>query len=242
MMPSVNDRLTLGNALTPAEVLKKWTADQIISCLCPFCDQQWLKASSNHCVWNLSPNNAACWPHISSHGNYVVRELEAQCWLGPCTNVFLAMKAASNPPPTTPNNTVFNLDADLNIIDPGLWAVTTYWSKNSVPRCACDWCQGRYRQSTDGKRIVWNKNVQHQHINLYLKPSDCVCCALSKPAGFIPNPNAANYGSIPTAAINVNNPPSAPPGGCVCKRCNMTNEYAAPNQPDGRSYICYGCR
>lgn len=33
----------------------------------------------------------------------------------------------------------------------------------------------------------------------------------------------------------------APTGGCVCKRCNMLNQYAAPNQKDG-TYLCYGCR
>lgn len=27
----------------------------------------------------------------------------------------------------------------------------------------------------------------------------------------------------------------------VCSRCNMQNDYAEPNQPDG-SYICFGCR
>lgn len=30
-------------------------------------------------------------------------------------------------------------------------------------------------------------------------------------------------------------------GGCVCKRCNQKNEYAAANQKDG-SYLCYECR
>lgn len=30
-------------------------------------------------------------------------------------------------------------------------------------------------------------------------------------------------------------------GGCVCKKCNTSNEYAAPNQDDG-TYICFGCR
>lgn len=34
---------------------------------------------------------------------------------------------------------------------------------------------------------------------------------------------------------------TAPPGGCVCKRCNMFNDCAAPNQKDG-SYLCYECR
>lgn len=29
--------------------------------------------------------------------------------------------------------------------------------------------------------------------------------------------------------------------GCVCKKCNTSNEYAAPNQDDG-TYICFGCR
>lgn len=33
----------------------------------------------------------------------------------------------------------------------------------------------------------------------------------------------------------------APAGGCVCKRCNSKNEYAAANQKDG-SYLCYECR
>lgn len=29
--------------------------------------------------------------------------------------------------------------------------------------------------------------------------------------------------------------------GSTCKKCNITNEYATPNQPDG-SFICYKCR
>ena len=33
----------------------------------------------------------------------------------------------------------------------------------------------------------------------------------------------------------------APPGGCICARCNMKNEYAGPNQPDG-TYKCFDCR
>jgi hypothetical protein len=30
--------------------------------------------------------------------------------------------------------------------------------------------------------------------------------------------------------------------GCTCKKCNDFNEYATPNQPDKKSFICYGCR
>lgn len=33
----------------------------------------------------------------------------------------------------------------------------------------------------------------------------------------------------------------APPCGCICKRCKSLNEFAAPNQPDGK-YLCYECR
>lgn len=29
--------------------------------------------------------------------------------------------------------------------------------------------------------------------------------------------------------------------GVTCKKCNISNEYANTNQPDG-SFICYGCR
>jgi hypothetical protein len=29
--------------------------------------------------------------------------------------------------------------------------------------------------------------------------------------------------------------------GCVCKRCNASNPWAAPNQPNGE-YLCYECR
>lgn len=31
------------------------------------------------------------------------------------------------------------------------------------------------------------------------------------------------------------------PNGCVCKLCNMTNEYAVPNQKDA-TYVCYNCK
>jgi hypothetical protein len=33
----------------------------------------------------------------------------------------------------------------------------------------------------------------------------------------------------------------AAPNGCVCKRCNSANRWAAPNKPDG-SYVCFECR
>ncbi len=29
--------------------------------------------------------------------------------------------------------------------------------------------------------------------------------------------------------------------GCICKRCNSKNDFAAPNQKDG-SYVCFECR
>lgn len=31
------------------------------------------------------------------------------------------------------------------------------------------------------------------------------------------------------------------PNGCVCRRCNSANRWAAPNKPDG-SYVCFECR
>lgn len=33
----------------------------------------------------------------------------------------------------------------------------------------------------------------------------------------------------------------APVGGMKCTKCNITNEYAGPNQKDG-TYVCYVCR
>jgi hypothetical protein len=33
----------------------------------------------------------------------------------------------------------------------------------------------------------------------------------------------------------------APPGGCKCKRCALTNPDAGPNQEDG-TYLCFNCR
>lgn len=35
-------------------------------------------------------------------------------------------------------------------------------------------------------------------------------------------------------------PKDAPPGGVTCTKCNMKNEWAAPNV--GMAYLCYNCR
>jgi hypothetical protein len=39
-------------------------------------------------------------------------------------------------------------------------------------------------------------------------------------------------------------PKDAPPGGVTCTKCNMKNEWAAPNVADclGMAYLCYNCR
>lgn len=52
------------------------------------------------------------------------------------------------------------------------------------------------------------------------------------------NPSSAGLHIIIGGKISLATGPIA---SCVCLRCNASNEYASPNQPDG-SYVCYECR
>lgn len=47
------------------------------------------------------------------------------------------------------------------------------------------------------------------------------------------------YWKLANATRMVMSPP--PRVICVCKKCNMKNEHAEPNQNDG-TYVCYNCR
>lgn len=57
----------------------------------------------------------------------------------------------------------------------------------------------------------------------------------------IPFPQQAVAPSNGTATVTGIDRVSNWVNGCVCKKCNTSNEYAAPNQDDG-TYICFGCR
>jgi hypothetical protein len=48
---------------------------------------------------------------------------------------------------------------------------------------------------------------------------------------WVNNKDLAVIGTAPPAIVN----------GCACKRCGEYNDYAAPNQPDGK-FLCFGCR
>ncbi len=38
------------------------------------------------------------------------------------------------------------------------------------------------------------------------------------------------------------NPMPADNAGAACARCDEFNDYAQPNQPDGKTFLCFQCR
>lgn len=122
----------------------------------------------------------------------------------------------------------------------------TEWVSKMVRGCKCIYCEGtdihfvnHYSNNPDGT-LHWDR---------YLAPGEIQYAdhSVSPPKRWVGPPGCQNKVTTvltgPVAAIKVTTSPvrMAPPGGMVCKRCSIRNEYAGPNQSDGK-YLCYGCR
>jgi hypothetical protein len=107
------------------------------------------------------------------------------------------------------------------------------WNAERDDHCNCRWCGGRHWTvgTTD---CSWKSGGPPM-------TDDEAVCQKNRPqtlGGWQPN----EYKEVAVKAPDIWTPPKeAPPGGCNCRKCNMKNEFAAPNQKDG-SYVCYTCR
>lgn len=222
--------MVLGPRATQQYVLAEFGARTIPSCSCPFCKRQWTQAQTDpRCfAWKPDLSNDARWPNID---NNHIRESECRCFYTACTDIIQNLanaKATPVPTATAPAlgpNTLHGLNVDCAgfIEDPGTKQVYNIWANNRNRYCLCFWCNADWCQSSDGKHVSNSINKK------WLKPSDCACCV------------TATQKAVTETGATCKLTERAVSGPCICKLCNMKNEFAEPNQKDG-SYVCYSCR
>lgn len=94
------------------------------------------------------------------------------------------------------------------------------WEEKRDPGCACPYCSHSfytYNKPKGQTLYVWPSTNR-----LKIGPPGC-------------------WGDATWESIDDVWARRAQPSGCVCFRCNNKNEFAEPNQKDGR-YLCFECR
>ncbi len=108
------------------------------------------------------------------------------------------------------------------------------WVQNRNTSCLCDWCLGHFKPiKQDWSIVEWDNFATHHTPGITLNKADA-CCAGS--------PALAPKFDIKFQLHNIAQ--FAGTGkelGCICVKCNSKNEFAEPNQPNGK-YICFECR
>ncbi len=90
-------------------------------------------------------------------------------------------------------------------------------------------------ETHDGYVDVWAHPVTGETWNSFLGMLNCLCWNAKELSQYAKKGMVMPLeGRQPLTAVSVST-------GCICKRCNSKNDFAAPNQKDG-SYVCFECR